>query len=252
MDIFIFTYEKDAPLLPLCLSHAVAHGRVVVVDQADAPATNEAEALALGAAEYTRTSWDRGGNLNGAACVRGMLETYAAHGTDEWVMQVDSNLLLFRPEVLLEGTEAFDMVGQCSGRTDAARAKSPLHWVSGGGMLLRRRMLAPMLARLEDPKIVERIEGGRRWSDMVLTALCRMCGGRVQLYSYEAAPVRQNVYRRISWHTFDAPELNCMCQHSAAVHVSPRGLAGETPEERNVAVLAAMEELAATWQPLPS
>lgn len=248
MDIFIFTYKKDAALLPLCIEHAAKHGRVVLADDAAAPACDEAAALAMGAAEYVRTNFDRRGNLNGAACVRGMLELYATHGQDEWLMQVDSNMLLFRPEVLLpgEGTRA-DMVGQAAGYCDAWLEQTPVHYARGGGMLLRRVMVPRMLAVLDRPGVVERIERGKGFSDHVLTVLCRMCGGEVKLLRHEAARKTDGVRERVGWYTFE--EFSTLWRHAAAVHFCPKCAPGETAEERNGAVLAAMQEVAATWAP---
>lgn len=250
MDIFIFTYAKDAALLPLCIGHAARHGRVVLADDAHFPACDAASALAMGAAEYVRTEFDRRGNLNGAACVRGMLELYRDHGEGDWIMQVDSNMLLFRPSVLLpEETARVAMVGQAAGYCDAWLEQTPVHYARGGGMLLRRGILPRMIALMDRPGIVERIESGKAFSDHVLTALCRMSGGEVHLLRHEAAKVVDGVCQRVGWYTFE--EFNTLWHHAAAVHFCPKCAPGETPEERNVAVLAAMQEVAETWEPLP-
>lgn len=251
MDIFIFTYEKDAALLPLCISHAARHGRVVLVDEAAAPATDEAGALAMGATEYVRTTFDRQGNLNGAPCVRGMLEVYRDHGQDEWVMQVDSNLLLFRPDLLLHECERYDMIGQAAGWSDAYRNFTPVLYASGGGMLLRRRMIPRMLTLMDKPDIVARIESGKGFSDHVLTILCRMSGGATKLLAHEGAALREGVFCRVAWHKFEGG-CNDMCTSAAAVHIYPKAAPGNTPEERTAAVLAAMQQHADTWAPQPN
>ena len=166
MDIFIFTYAKDACMLPQSVAAAARHGRVVLVDQADAPAcAGEAEAKALGAAEYVRTEWPRGGNLNGVEAVRGMLDTYMAHGTDEWVMQLDSDMLLLDGAGLLGDAHA-DMYGQTIGWDDDKALRRAVQYCAGGGMLIRRTMLEPMRKLMADgvlggKDMVAYLSGGR-------------------------------------------------------------------------------------------
>lgn len=246
MDIFIFTYDKDAALLPLCIGHAAQHGRVVLADDASAPACDESTASRMGASVYIRTNFPRRGNLNGAACVRGMLELYRDYGEDEWLMQVDSNMLLFRPEVLIPDDQSHvDMIGQAGGYGDTWLTKTPLHHVRGGGMVLRRDMVARMLALMDKPGIVERIEAGKAYSDHVLTTLCRMCGGKVQLLRHEGADRIERVYRRVGWYIFD--ESYDLWQNAAAVHICSRCAPGDTPEKRSAAVLAAMQQVDDAW-----
>lgn len=249
MDIFIYTYAGDAALLPLCLEYAARAGRVVLVDDAAAPATDAAGALAMGAAEYVRSEFERRGNLNGAACVRGMLETYRDHGSASWIMQLDSDMLLFAPHVLQPREDsAVAMVGKTVGYSDACRRERPVLYACGGGMLLRRDMVAPMLALVDRPDIVSRIENGKGFSDHVLTVLCRMCGGDVELLRYEGAELVDGVYRRVGWWRFG--EDNTLCEHAAAVHVRPENTPGNTPEERAAAVLSAMRQVAQNWSAL--
>lgn len=250
MDIFIYTYSGDADLLPLCISHARRHGHVIVADDEAAPATDAAGARSMGAHEYVRTTFARGGNLNGSACVRGMLETYRNHGTDDWVMQCDSDTLLFKPDLLVSGAPAgVTMIGQARGHCDAVDANTPYHSVNGAGMLIRRDTIPAMLDLLERPGIVARIDAGPGYSDHVITVLHQMAGGRVEFLRHERAQMVDGVYRRVAIHCTSGHD-HPLCQHEAAVSVMARSDDYDTPAARTAATLAAMQQIAAEWAPV--
>lgn len=249
MDIFIYTYANDADLLPLCVSHAAPHGNVILVDDSSNPATDETGALALGVHEYVRSTFARGGNLNGSACVRGMLETYRDHGTDEWVMQCDSDTLLFRPDLLISGaSDGVTMIGQARGHCDAVDANTPYHSVNGAGMLIRRDTIPAMLDLLERPDIVARIDAGPGYSDHVITVLHQMAGGRVEFLRHERAQMVDGVYRRVAIHCTSGHD-HPLCQHAAAVSVMARSDDYATPAARTSATLDAMQQIADEWAP---
>ena len=246
MDIFIFTYEKDACMLPQSVAAAARHGRVVLVDQADAPAcAGEAEALALGAAEYVRTEWPRGGNLNGVEAVRGMLDTYMAHGTDEWVMQLDSDMLLLDGAGLLGDAHA-DMYGQTIGWDDDKAMRRAVQYCAGGGMLIRRTMLEPMRKLMDDEGIAARVRSGAGYSDHVLTVLCGMAGGHVVQHRYQAAQKAESgLLRRVGWYRWE--EGYDLWRNSCAVHFYHKLAPGDTDAEQRAATAETMRRVLAEF-----
>ena len=244
MDIFIFTYAKDVCMLPHSVAAAARHGRVVLVDQADAPAcASEAEALALGAAEYVRTYWPRGGNLNGVYAVRGMLDTYMAHGTDEWVMQLDSDMLLLDGAGLLGDAQA-DMYGQAIGWDDDKAMQRAVQYCAGGGMLIRRTMLEPML--MDDDGIAARVRSGAGFSDKVLTVLCGIVGGHVVQHRYQAAQQAESgLLRRVGWYRWE--EGYNLWRNSCAVHFYHKLAPGATDAEQRAATAETMRRVLAEF-----
>lgn len=244
MDMFIFTYAMDAVMLPYCVAAAARNGRVVIVDQGDAPAlADAAEAYALGAGAYVRSEWPRGGNLNGVEAVRGMLETYMAHGDDEWVMQLDSDMLLLDGAGLLGDAHA-DMYGQTIGWDDHKALQRAVRYCAGGGMLIRRSMLEPMLRLLDDESIVERIRAGRGFSDHVLTVLCGIAGGFAVKHRYQSAEkAASGILRRVGWYRWD----DDLWRNSCAVHFDHKLAPGETDEEQRRATAETMREVLAEF-----
>lgn len=244
MDIIIFCYSGDAALLPMCVSHASAHGHVIVADDAAAPATDAAGARAMGAHEYVRTTFDRGGNLNGSACVRGMLETMLEHGCDDWIMQVDCDTLLFRADVLFSGVpDHVTLVGTARGHCDAVDQGNPYHSANGTGLAIRRRMLPRMLELARRDDIARRIDAGPGYSDHVLYYLHSMSGGTPELLRHEAAQCVNGVYRRVAIHRL-CDACHPLDAHSAGVSVYSAAGDFDTPAARTAATLAAMKQIA--------
>lgn len=246
MDIFIFTYAKDACMLPHSVAAAARHGRVVLVDQADAPACAcEAEAISIGAAEYVRTDWPRGGNLNGVDAVRGMLDTYMTHGTDEWVMQMDSDMLLLDGAGLLGDAHA-DMYGQAIGWDDDKAMQRAVQYCAGGGMLIRRTMLEPMRRLMDDEGIAARVRSGAGYSDHVLTVICGMAGGHVERHRYQSAQKAESgLLRRVGWYRWE--DGYDLWRNSCAVHFDHKLAPGETDEEQRRATEETMREVLAEF-----
>lgn len=246
MDIFIFTYAKSACMLPHSVAAAARHGRVVLVDQADAPAcSGEAAALALGAAEYLCTSWPRRGNLNGVEAVRGMLDTYMAHGTDEWVMQLDSDMLLLDGAGLLGDAQA-DMYGQSIGWDDEKAMSRAVQYCAGGGMLIRRTMLEPMRRLMDDEGIAARVRSGSGYSDRVLTVLCGIAGGHVVQHRYQSAQQAESgLLRRVGWYRWD--EGYNLWRNSCAVHFDHKIAPGATDAEQRAATAETMRRVLAEF-----
>lgn len=233
-------------MLPHCVAAAARHGRVVIVDQGDAPALDGAEAaVALGASEYVRTDWPRGGNLNGVDAVRGMLETYMQHGDDEWVMQLDSDMLLLDGAGLLGDAHA-DMYGQTIGWDDNKAMQRAVQYCAGGGMLIRRSMLEPMRRLLDDESIVARIRAGHGYSDHVLTVLCGIAGGHAVKHRYQSAETAASgLLRRVGWYRWE--EGYDLWRNSCAVHFYHKLAPGETDEEQRRATAETMREVLAEF-----
>lgn len=93
--LVFFAYEGDAELLELAVKAGPWLRRqghevdVYVLDDAARPL-----AVPPAGCRYWRTRFERGGNLNGAACVQGMVEAYEEvfdSGLYEWVIKVDSD-----------------------------------------------------------------------------------------------------------------------------------------------------------------
>lgn len=250
MDIYIYTYKTDAALLTVSVPQAAKHGHVILVDDEANPATDDAGAVTLGANEYVRTNWSRRGNLNGSAAIRGMLETYRDHGTDDWVMQCDSDTLLFRPDLLLSAApKNATMIGQRRGLDDNANLGP---WVTscGTSMLLRRDTITAMLALMDRSDIVARIDAGPGYSDHVITVLHQMAGGRCHLRRQSQAPMRDGVWCRTAAHIIGR-DHNPLTDNAAVIFVYNKIVNYDTPAARTSATLEAMQQIAAEWAPAP-
>ena len=248
MDIFIYTYKTDAALLTVSVPQAAAHGNVFVVDDANEPATDQDGAMTLGAHAYLRTTWARGGNLNGSTAIRGMLETYRENGTDEWVMQCDSDTLLFRPDLLLSAApKNATMIGQRRGLDDNVNL-GPYVTSCGTSMLLRRDTIPAMLSLLDRPDIVARIDAGPGYSDHVITVLHQMSGGRCHLRRQSQAPMMDGVWCRTAAHIIGR-DHNPLTDNAAVIFVYNKIVNYDTPAARTAATLAAMQQIAAEWCP---
>ena len=106
MTAVIFTFPPD--YLAACYAARALRGAgvrvVLAIDHAD-------PVPAVEGCEVVQTGFDRRGNLNGKACVEGMLAVMetVSREEDEWVLKVDSDTLCFSTR-WLEGREE-DAVG---------------------------------------------------------------------------------------------------------------------------------------------
>lgn len=89
--LVFFTYEADAPLLALAVQAAPrlrAQGHEVTVyvyDEAEHPLATVPEGV-----QYTRTIFNRAGNLNGLECITGMASIFAELATRHtWIVKAD-------------------------------------------------------------------------------------------------------------------------------------------------------------------
>lgn len=113
--IAFFSYAVDEDLLRLAVQGAKRlQGRngctidIYVYDQDDRPLSAPPEGV-----EYTRTTFNRGGNLNGLECVEAMAAIYAALGMYyDWIIKADSDAMIRDLEwVLAFDPAATSMVG---------------------------------------------------------------------------------------------------------------------------------------------
>lgn len=240
MDIFIFSYKKDAELLPICIEQAKQHGKVYLIDDSISPAISREQAELLGVTEYILSTFDRKGNMNGSDCVQGILNIYASHGSEDWIMKLDPDTLLFYPELLIPEQNAADLIGQSSGTSDSWTLRTPIGYGKGSGMLMRRDLISELLELLKDDDIKTRIDSGVGCADYVITILTRMLGKKTKLLAHESAEIKNNIYCRIANYCFDEVSAE-MCKNSAAVRVRKRLAPGETEEEKLAASIAALE-----------
>lgn len=197
--IYIYTYDRDIDLLEYCLKsttrtkeHLLPGEEIVVTVVNDLhygeSLLTEEKALKLGADRYIETTFDRKGNLNGLACVEGMLKVYTDNTPDDadFVMQLDSDCMLQDIEwARMSKRHRAELAGQLINRGDRS---FPLLAALGAGMLLTKRLCKKLLALLSNAEIRRRIDKGPGHSDVVLnvlTDMLRMCSVK---YSYEDAP----------------------------------------------------------------
>lgn len=110
MTAAVFAYAGDALPVLECVRRLVAAGvRTWVFDDAanSLPGWVQGQLYMLGA-DYYRTTFRRGGNLNGTECCAGMLRAMLATGS-EVVLKIDADTLLVRPWFFVDGN-----VGCCS------------------------------------------------------------------------------------------------------------------------------------------
>lgn len=97
--VYIFSYSMDTPLAMAaarCVRRWLPDATVTVADDGHSPAPDEAvSAIRELGAGYVRTYWPRRGNLNGAACVRGILATLLDGAQDgDVVIKLDADTAL--------------------------------------------------------------------------------------------------------------------------------------------------------------
>lgn len=118
IHVHLFVYEGDAELVAenlLCVSHAVPEAHLVVVDDAEHPCPAGVRVYAEGlGAEWRVSSWDRGGNLRGRACIEGMLDEMLRSMCDEGdtLVKIDADTVMMSGDDLLRFA---DRGSWCSG-----------------------------------------------------------------------------------------------------------------------------------------
>lgn len=102
--VIIFCYSGDADLLPLCVAsaaRALPSSPFILIDDAVNPLPEDVlagvRAAHPGKIAYKQSTWDRGGNLRGKQCIKGMLDEMirAADATSAGiVVKLDCDTLL--------------------------------------------------------------------------------------------------------------------------------------------------------------
>ena len=141
MKALIFTYPPDYVAAAIAARQAARTGvePVLCIDSRDPE-------LAVDGVRVLRTDFPRVGNLNGGACVRGILETMLAEADGERILKLDSDTMLFGLDWLKGRGEA--VVGR----------SSPDRALYGFCYSIRRDALAAMLreaSTIHDPFCAE-------------------------------------------------------------------------------------------------
>lgn len=177
--LVFFTYEGDAALLELAVQAAPRLRRqghavdVYVVDDAARPL-----AVPPAGCRYRRTEFARGGNLNGAECIVGMVDVYDdvfRGGVYEWVIKADCDTFVNDVE-WLRGVQ-----GVFAGTVHVNRH------CSGSCYALRRDGVEWLRARLAEPSWRGAAQRGY-CEDRVLFNMCRMSGMGVHALAANGRP----------------------------------------------------------------
>lgn len=177
-----FTYSEDAPLLDYALQavprlraqgHAV---HVYVIDDARSPL-----AMPPVGCRYWRSEWARGGNLNGAECICGMVDEYNAifnMGLYEWILKVDC-------DTFVNSLDWLD--GISSQETAFAGTIHVNDHCSGACYAVSRNGAEWLQERLQEPSWVGAAQRGY-CEDKVLYNMCKLSGMKVHALRANCKP----------------------------------------------------------------
>jgi hypothetical protein len=174
--LVFFTYSGDAELLREAVKAVPrlrARGHEVAVWVADDAASPLRPEDVPEGVRYLRTEFERGGNLNGAACVAGMADVYRcimAAGEYRWLVKLDCDTWL-NSLAWLEGVDdtRHSIVGTVHVRD----------YVSGACYALSRCAVEVLVAALRTPKWRGAAARGK-CEDRVFFYMCReLCGGEL-------------------------------------------------------------------------
>lgn len=105
----------------LCVRHAVPEARLVVIDDGAHPCPDDVRMKAeeLGA-EWRVSSWERGGNLRGKACIEGMLDEMlrSMHDEGDTLVKIDADTVMMSGEELNHFASRKDLVFWGSGSVE--------------------------------------------------------------------------------------------------------------------------------------
>ncbi len=187
--------------------HVFADGRTGGLD------SDAIEGLVAAGVEYGETDWDRGGNLNGLAAVRGILREMClcAKSGEDVVWKLDADTLVGDPGVLLDWFEDPNMVG--------AGLRCP--WAPGWwgiSYALRAAVIAPLsniigsageaglaaigLSQAHEDLVISRMLVRYELSNRLRTRLTSRYGGAFMSYNHQGAQGPEDALRRFGIVTF--------------------------------------------------
>ena len=177
-----FTYSGDATLLDMAVQAVPRLRRqghkvdFYVIDDAFSPLE-----MPPAGCRYWRTTFDRKGNLNGAECIVGMVDEYAAifrMGLYEWVIKVDSDTFLNNIDWLKEVS---------SQNTAFAGTIHVNEHCSGACYAVSRNGVDWLQERFKESSWVGAAERGY-CEDKVLYNMCKLSGMQVHALRADALP----------------------------------------------------------------
>lgn len=206
--IYIFTYDRDIDLLQYCLKAlTVAKNKLPEEDKMVVTVVNdlytgksdlnEERALFMGADRYLESKFYRKGNLNGVACIEGMLKTYIDNTPDDadYIMQLDADCLFQDFDwVRAAGDMKINLAGQVIGYDRNVKAKIA---ATGPGLLMRKAFAKRLLNILQNQSIRERIDKGPGYSDIIFNMLADMLRVPCARFEYYDAQPRREGGRKI-------------------------------------------------------
>lgn len=124
IHVHLFVYAGDADLVVenlLCVRHALPEAHLVVIDDGAYPCPEaiRAQADELGV-EWRMSSWERGGNLRGKACIEGMLDEMLRSGCTEGdtLVKIDADTVMMSGEELRLFADRQDLMFWGSGSVE--------------------------------------------------------------------------------------------------------------------------------------
>lgn len=145
ITLYIIAYERDEPLALAamrCVRRHLPEAAVVVADDANAPMSQAAaDMIRSCGGRYIQTTWPRAGNLNGAKCVRGIMEMMisGAVNDDDMAIKLDADTVLRS-----DGPVLRMMAAGCDGFGSCLQDRALCGLCYGFKVSALRRMLAAM------------------------------------------------------------------------------------------------------------
>lgn len=213
IQFVLWAYKTDRALVELNLQHFTQVREtlekekeimvsVLVADDAAAPCFSSCKAaLNAGADEWIVTEFDRGSRLDGKDALAGMLTTYAEiaarTNAPDWICQLDADTLVQHCGWIVECENDVAIAGCGGDHTGCMFLYGPTIAV--------RASVVPILVKLaEQDDVQARLNGGKVYTDRVITGLARMSGLREMMWRMPPLPVGRPV-NAAKFYPFDVP-----------------------------------------------